>query len=92
MFTRFGIWACFDSSCVILKGKEMKLVRYRKPSVKTVIGVTKAKNRINKAVGITAVKKPFRAPGNAKRSVLRHAGYYSEPFKLGRFLGRLFGR
>jgi len=66
----------------------MRLFRYRKPSVKTMLGVTKAKKRFNKAVGITAIKKPFRAPGNAKRRMLRRAGYYSGPMKLFRFLGR----
>lgn len=66
----------------------MKLFRYRKPSVKTMLGVTKAKKRINKAVGITAVKKPFRAPGNFKRRVLRRTGYYSGPLKFLRFLRR----
>jgi hypothetical protein len=41
------------------------------------LGITKAKKRINKAIGVTAVMKPFRAPGNAKRRVLRKVGYYS---------------
>jgi len=58
--------------------------------VKTMLGVTKAKKRINRAVGITAVKKPFRAPGNMKRRVLRRAGYNSEPMKFIRFMGRMF--
>jgi hypothetical protein len=68
----------------------MRLFRYRRPSVKTMLGVTKAKKRFNRAVGITAVKKPFRAPGNMKRRVLRRAGYNSEPMKFMRFIGRIF--
>lgn len=68
----------------------MKLFRYRKPSVKTMLGVTKAKKRFNKAVGITAVKKPFRAYGNAKRRALYRFGYYSGPMKFMRFLGRIW--
>ena len=68
----------------------MRLFRYRRPSVKTVLGVTKAKKRLNRQLGITAVKRPFRAPGNMKRRVLRRAGYYSEPMKFIRFMGRLF--
>ena len=68
----------------------MRLFRYRRPSVKTLIGVTRAKKRFNRATGITAVKRPFRAPGNFKRRVLRRAGYYSEPMKFMRFLGRIF--
>ena len=67
-----------------------RLFRYRKPSVKTMLGVTRAKKRFNRAVGITAVKKPFRAPGNMKRRALRRAGYYSEPMRFMRFLGRIF--
>lgn len=67
-------------------------MRFRRRSVSTMLGVTKAKKRINKAVGVTAVKKPFRAPVNAERRVLRNVGYYSAPMKIGRFLGGLFGR
>jgi len=63
-------------------------MRYRRPSLKTALGITKAKKRFNKAVGITAIKKPFRAPGNAKRRMLRKAGYYSGPMKFLRFLKR----
>jgi len=68
----------------------MRLIRYRRPSAKTMLGVTKAKKRFNRAVGITAVKRPFRTPGNMKRRVLRRAGYYSEQMKFMRFMGRLF--
>jgi hypothetical protein len=66
----------------------IRLIRYRKPSVKTMLGVTRAKKRLNKQLGISAVKKPFRAPGNMKRRALRHAGYYSGPMKFMRFLRR----
>ena len=67
-----------------------RIIRYRKPSMKTMFGLTKAKRRFNRAVGITAVKRPFRAPGNYKRRVLRRAGYYSEPMKSMRFINRIF--
>ena len=40
----------------------MKLFRYRRPSLKTILGITKAKERIKKDLGITAILKPF-APG-----------------------------
>ncbi len=66
-----------------------RLFRYRRPSWKTALGITKAKKRTNKALGITTVKRPFRAPGNFKRRMLRKAGYYSEPMKFLRFLRRL---
>jgi len=65
---------------------KIRLFRYRRPSVKTILGVTKAKKRIKKQLGITAVMRPLRAPGNAKRRVLRQVGYYSGPMKFLRFL------
>lgn len=65
------------------------LFRYRRPSVKTMLGITKAKKRFNKAVGITAIKRPFRAPGNFKRRELRKVGYYSGPMKFLRFIQRI---
>lgn len=63
-------------------------MRYRRPSLKTALGITRAKKRFNKAVGLTAIRKPFRAPGNAKRRMLRKMGYYSGPMKFMRFLKR----
>jgi hypothetical protein len=61
----------------------------RRPSLKTALGVTKAKKRVNRKLGITAAKRPFRAPDNAKRRLLRKAGYSSGPMKFLRFLSRL---
>jgi hypothetical protein len=57
--------------------------------MKTMLGITKAKKRINKQLGINAIKRPFLAPGNAKRRFLRHMGYYSEPMKFIRFIRRI---
>lgn len=67
----------------------MRLFRYRRPSVKTMLGITKAKKRLKKDLGITAVMRPFRAPGNMKRRALRRVGYYSGPMKFFRFLRRM---
>ncbi|HKV57278.1 MAG TPA: hypothetical protein VJO32_03320 [Ktedonobacteraceae bacterium] len=67
----------------------IRLIRYRRPSVKTMLGVTKAKKRLKKQVGITVAMRPLRAPGNMKRRVLRRAGYYSGPMKFFRFVRRL---
>jgi hypothetical protein len=67
----------------------MRLFRYRRPSLNTVLGITRAKKRANRALGITALKRPFRAPQNARRRALRKVGYYSEPAKFVRFLLRL---
>ena len=60
----------------------MKFFRYRRPSLKTVLGITKAKKRIKKELGITAALKPFRAWTNAKRRVKRKIGYESEVGRL----------
>ena len=55
----------------------MKLFRYRRPSLKTLLGVTKAKKRIKRELGITAALKPFRWWTNTKRRVKRKVGYES---------------
>jgi hypothetical protein len=67
----------------------MRLFRYRRPSVKTMLGVTRVKKRLNRQLGITAMKHPFRAPGNMKRRMLRRAGYYSGPMKFLRLMKRM---
>ncbi len=47
----------------------MKFFRYRRPSLKTMLGITKAKKRIKKELGITAFMKPFRWWTNTKRRI-----------------------
>jgi hypothetical protein len=66
-----------------------RFFRYRRPSLNTILGITRAKKRFNRAVGLTAIRRPFRAPGNFKRRMLRRSGYYSEPMKLFRFIRRI---
>jgi hypothetical protein len=56
----------------------MKFFRYRRPSLKTVLGVTKAKKQIKKELGITELLKPFRWWPNQKRKLKRQFGYESE--------------
>jgi len=60
----------------------MKLFRYRKPSLKTILGITKAKKQIKSDLGIYKVTKILNYPTNLKRKVLRNVGYYSEPAKI----------
>jgi hypothetical protein len=60
----------------------MKFLRYRKPSLKTVLGVTKAKKRLKKDLGITQATKPLRWWTNQKRTVKRRAGYESSAGRL----------
>ena len=65
-------------------------MRYRKPSLKTALGLTKAKRRLKKDLGIYNVTKITNAPANFKRKVKRDLGYESEAMKFLRFLGKLF--
>jgi len=60
----------------------MKFFRYRRPSLKTLLGITKAKKRLKKELGITDALKPFRAWTNAKRRFKRKIGYESEAGRL----------
>jgi hypothetical protein len=60
----------------------MKFFRYRRPSLKTLLGVTAAKKRIKKDLGITALLKPFRWWPNKKRQIKREIGYESDAGRL----------
>ena len=60
----------------------MKFFRYRRPSLKTILGITKAKKQIKKDLGITALLKPFRWWPNQKRRIKREIGYESEVGRL----------
>lgn len=66
----------------------MSKMRYRKPSAKTLLGVTKWKKRIKKALGINTLLWPFRAVNNYQRRMLRRAGYYSPQMKMMRAMKR----
>jgi hypothetical protein len=60
-----------------IESPSMKLFRHRRPSLKTLLEVTKAKKRLKKQLGITALLKPFRWWGNTKRTFKRRIGYES---------------
>lgn len=60
----------------------MKLFRYRKPSVNTILGITKAKKSIKKSLGIYKITKITNYPKNLQRRLLNKVGYYSEPAKI----------
>lgn len=62
----------------------MKLFRYRRPSLKTMLGVTRAKKRAKKELGITALLKPVRWWPNKKRQIKRQIGYESPAGRLAR--------
>jgi hypothetical protein len=49
-------------------------MRYRRPSLKTMLGVTKVRRRLNRDLGIDAIRRPFRARQYAERRIKRRAG------------------
>jgi hypothetical protein len=61
-------------------------IRYRRSSLKTLLGITEEKKRIKRELGITALLRPFRWWGNEKRDVKREMGYYSPEAKFVRHL------
>lgn len=68
----------------------MRLIRYRKPSLKTVLGITKAKRQLRKDLGLWGTSKLANPVASLKRKAKRELGYESEPLKLFRFLRRMF--
>jgi hypothetical protein len=63
-----------------------KLFRYRKPSVNSLLGVTRVKRAVKRKSGWNAATRLTRAPTNMKRTVLRRGGYYSGPMRFWRWL------
>ncbi len=63
-------------------GSSMNFFRYRRPSLNTILGITKAKKRIKKELGITEAMKPFRWWTNTKRRLKRKTGYESDAGRL----------
>ena len=72
----------------------MKFFRYRRTSWKTFLGLTQAKKQLKKALGITALLKPFRWWTNLKRRVKRNIGYESTAGRILRtfYIGALPGQ
>lgn len=54
----------------------MKLFRYRKPSLNTILGITKVKRSIRKATGISTIER-FTKPSRIKQSIKQRVGIYS---------------
>lgn len=54
----------------------MKLFRYRKPSLNTLLGVTRVKREIRKATGISTIER-FTRPSRIKQSIKQKLGIYS---------------
>jgi len=54
----------------------MKLFRYRKPSIKTLVGYTSAKRRLKRSLGISQVQ-AWTNPNRIKQRVKYRLGLYS---------------
>jgi hypothetical protein len=73
----------------------VKLFRYRRPSLNNILGITAAKRRIRRGLGISQVE-AYTKPSRVKQNVKREAGLYSPEVRVvrqtarGRF-PRLFG-
>jgi hypothetical protein len=54
----------------------MKLFRYRKPSLNTVLGITAAKRKVKRSLGISQVQ-GWTQPSRLKQKAKSRAGLYS---------------
>ncbi len=54
----------------------MKFFRYRRPSLNTLLGITRAKRRIRKATGISTLER-YTKPSRIKQRVKQKVGLYS---------------
>ncbi|MDO8512422.1 MAG: hypothetical protein Q7S57_04060 [bacterium] len=59
----------------------MKLFRYRKPSLKTLVGITAVKRRIRKATGISTFER-YTKPSRVKQRIKQKVGIYSPPMTI----------
>lgn len=56
----------------------MRLLRYRKPSLKTLVGVTKVKKSVKRNLGIGQVER-WTKPARLKQGASYHIGWYKFP-------------
>ena len=65
----------------------MKLVRYRRPSLNTVLGVTREKRRIKRELGISQVQ-AWTKTSRVKQRTKYRVGYYSPVMRIVRQTSR----
>lgn len=63
--------------------------RYRRPSLSEIFGVSQAKRRVSRKIGLATLRDPNTPLRNAERRVKNQLGYYSEPMKAARKSGCL---
>jgi hypothetical protein len=59
----------------------MKLFRYRKPSAKTLLGITRVKKQIKKATGISTFE-AYTKPSRIKQRIKQKMGVYSPTMRV----------
>lgn len=59
----------------------MKLVRYRRPSINTVLGITQEKRQIKRELGISQVQ-AWTRPSRIKQRAKYRVGYYSPAMRI----------
>ena len=59
----------------------MKLFRYRKPSINTILGITKEKRRIKRELGISQVQ-AWTRPSRIKQRAKYRLGLYSPAIRI----------
>lgn len=65
----------------------MKLFRYRKPSLNTILGVTKVRRAVRKATGISTIERLTKL-SRIKQSLKQKVGIYSLPMTVVRQTSR----
>jgi len=59
----------------------MKLIRYRRPSLNTVLGITREKRRIKRELGISQVQ-GWTRPSRIKQRAKYRVGYYTPAMRI----------
>lgn len=59
----------------------MKLIRYRKPSINRLLGITTEKRRIKRSLGISQVQ-AWTKPSRLKQRAKYKAGWYSPQMRI----------
>lgn len=65
----------------------MKLIRYRKPSINRILGITTAKRRFKRSLGISQVQ-GWTRPTRIKQRMKYRAGWYSPQMRTARNLSK----
>jgi len=65
----------------------MKLIRYRRPSINTILGITREKRRIKRSLGISQVQ-AWTKPSRVKQRLKYQMGWYSPAMRIARNTAR----